>query len=247
MNNKKLVHAQIQRSQLAVVGMNNVSVIDTRVSKLNNDYQDFIHILTHLDTNMPIFGSAVLAREASPATVLALGAAGITTRDKIVVFALPNSFNAAAVSQAIAGILISEKYMRFNQGGVHNVEIIPMFGNQPDEINRRALIVEPTSGVNSVSEYVVLPTQQPLTLGPVREVAAFGGTVPYSPVYSKSAGNYLTPWPLGRLDAAPEGKEYSMIIVAFKEAALDTENQYSVSPIFAGIIASHMIADILNS
>lgn len=246
MNNKKVTEVDIQRSHLAVVGLNNVSVIDTRVNKLNNDYHSFCSIIAHQDTNAPIFGSALLARDASAANVLALSSAGLSLNDKFAVVAIPEAFHPTFTIPSIAGLFIAEKYMEFTQGGVHTVEIVPMKGSTPDEVNRRTLTVEPTSGVNTVSEYVVLPTLQPVTLGPSLSIPYGAGSLPLPSSYSKSAGNYMTMWPLTRpqnVSSAEAG--YTAIVIIFKDMA--GQGNLSVSPIFGGVIASKMIADILNS
>lgn len=246
-NTTNLVRAEIQRSQLAVIGLSNVSVIDTRVNKLNNDYQDFITMISNLDSNTPIFGSAVQARDVTAGNILAFPAANLSTNDKLVALALPPKFRPKMVFDAIAGLLIAEKYMEFSQGGTHTVEIILMNGNFKDDKNSRVLTVEPTSGVNTVSEYVILPTIQPLLLGPTEDVAYAGGTAPFTNSYSKSAGNYLSPWPIqAPYTETPTNKfAYSAILVVFKDLA--GQGNLSVTPIFSGQIASKMVADILNS
>lgn len=246
-NQNTLVKAEIQRSELAVVALSNVSVIDTRVNKLNNDYQDYVSLIKHQDSNTPIFGSAMQAKDATAGNVTAFAAAGISLSDKFIALSLPNTFRAKMVNDAIAGLLITEKYMEFTQGGVHTVEVIPMIGATVDERNRRTLTVENTSGVNSVSEYVVLPTVQPLTVGPVVDTAFNGGIAPFASSFSKSAGNYLTPWPLiaPYTEGVSSKAAYSTILIVFKDLA--GQGNLSVTPIFSGLIASKMIADILNS
>lgn len=245
MENRKITSAQIQRSQLAVVGLNNVSIVDTRVNKLNNNYQDYVDILRNTDCNAPIFGSAIQAKAVTAGNALAFAQANITTDDQVVIIMLPNTFSPAILRSAIAGLLITEKYMEFSQGGIHAVEIIPMIGQTVDTVNRRILSVEPTAGVNTVAEYVVLPTVQPFTLGPVINTVYQGGTAPIPEGYSKSAGNYMTPWPLDRPFTVGGDGGYSAILVAFKGMA--GEGILSVTPIFTGVMAATQISEILNS
>lgn len=243
---KKVQEVDIQREHLAVIGLNNVSVIDTRVNKLNNNYHSYCSIIAHQDTNAPIFGSALQAKDATLANITALPATGLSVNDKLVIIAIPEGFSPFFTNPSIAGLFIAEKYMEFSQGGVHTVEIIPMKGALPDNVNKRTLTVEPTSGVNTVSEYVILPTIQPVTLGPSQDVAYGGGILSLPTSYSKSAGNYLTPWPLARpSNGSSSLPGYTAIAIIFKDLA--GEGILSVSPIFGGIIASKMIADILNS
>lgn len=246
-NKKTVVPVEIQRSQLAVIGLSNVSVIDTRVNKLNNDYQDFVDTVRHNDSNTPLFGSAIQAKNATAANIVALDQSNLTLEDKLVVITLPSGFRPKLINDAIAGLLIAEKYMEFTQGGTHSVDIQLMKGIQLDAINSRNLVVEPTSGVNTVSEYVVLPTIQPQTLGPVQNLVYNAGLIPVPSSYAKSAGNYLTPWPISApyVTSSLLATSYSQVVIIFR--GMKDQGNISVTPIFTGVIAAKMVADIMNT
>lgn len=244
-NQKRPTQVDIQKDQLAIVGMNNVSVIDNRINKLNNDYQNFVDALSSTGYNAPIFSRAMNASNASAAEVIALGGTGLTLEDKVVVISLGSLIRPTLTNDCVAALLFAENYMNFKQGRVHDVEIHLMKGaNNYDVANMRTLVVEPTAGVNSVAEYTVLPCVQPITIGMARSVAFNGGTIKLPSAGSRSAGNYITPWPMQQFEET-DPNLYKAIVVIFK--GMKDKGELSVTPVFGGTVAARMVAEMLNS
>lgn len=244
-NKKRIVSADIQRSQLGVVGLNNVSVVDTRISKLSNDYQNYVDTLIALTGIVPVYPTTLPAYDVQASTINALPGIGLTTDDKIAIIALPAQPRAYMIKQYIAALSITEKYTQFSQGDVHTVEIIPFFGSAADTVNSRVLTVDATGAVNTTSEYVVLPAVQPSTLGVVKSIGYGAGELKFQAEYGRSAANYLAPWCMQPYNGESQ-EAYTAIAVIFKGKAGDDKNQYSVLPIFGGLQAAHLVAEILN-
>jgi len=242
----------------AVVALLNSDLVDRSFDVFANGYKDFLTLVNNQGDQPPLYPEPLIARAASAGVVSVFGN-NVAADDLVVVLSFDLGTPATElrgnnINTALVGLFIEEVYTNFAQGRDHQVEVLPFRTLTPTGLSNdiaRKIKVTPTGGVNTISQYVILPVLTSQNLGAQGTLAVGPDTIPaYT---SNSAGKFafMAPLPMrlsSTLDPETNGV-FAAVVVVFKGMASYASDQLSikVTPVFSHYQSRQVMYELIKT
>jgi len=247
--NKGSGNTTLQTGNLAVLAFSNVTVVDRLYTRLNNNYGDLLQTIGASFQRLPVYGQPLIAHNATAAEqALSLG---ISASDKVVplIYSLSGDNIAGRLGGlSIAALDVVMNFDNFTQG--YDLSVQWKFINNladGDELTdlQRLFTVTPTAGVNTFSEFAILPVVTPEYITGLGTVTVDGQTIGAITSGTKTRGSYLYPVSQSYLSNPSDPSVPAGSFLIFKNCAAVPE--IKVTPIFAHSLTPALLQEMMTS
>lgn len=228
---------------LGVKGLSNVNIVDRTYSQADNTFDTYLDNLHRIARSAPIGGIPITASVPTAAMIAHYG--GLFNANDLVAHVAYNisSNGGAAIPSTwqIAAWLIEERYLNFTQGFQHMLKFRHFSSINPDPIPLvsldRDLVVEPSGGVNTTSEYIVLPMTPDLQLSTPNDLLVGADLLPIINDAGKGRRSLLYPLPMYTKCLDPKGLQEvensaAAAVIIFERCAINVQASITVTPVY---------------